>query len=193
MSSTPSPGCPHHNVTPKDECKHWKALIGSNAKDLREAVIQSWCILSTICIHTVNRKAYNQFLLLCFLLFICSTATLCHPQKRPGFHCAKKCTNREQKKVASIHKYFSSNCLVKCHHPYTAICWAIHLASLQPARQHDHQLCNAQELALLKRVFSQLLSCKRCSLPTLCGSRLSSFLYMNVFIWKHSYENVCKN
>lgn len=96
----------------------------------------------------------------------------------------------ESKKVASIHKYFSSNCLVKCHYPYTAICWAIHLASLQSARQHDHQLCNAQELALLKRAFSQLLSCKRCSLSTLCGSRLSSFLYMNVFIWKHSYENV---
>lgn len=190
MSSTPSPRWPHHNVTPKDECKHWKALIGSNAEDLQEAVIQSWCILPTICIHRVNRKAYNQFLLPCFLLFICSTATFCHPQKRPGFHCAMRCTNREQKKVASIHKYFSSNCLVKCHYPYTAICWAIHLASLQSARQHDHQLCNAQELALLKRAFSQLLSCKRCSVSTLCGSRLSSFLYMNVFIWKHSYENV---
>lgn len=106
----------------------------------------------------------------------------CHPQKRPGFHCAKRCAKRDQKKVASIHKYFSSNCLVKCHHPYTAVCWAIHLASPQSARQHDHQLCNARELALLRRVFSQLLSCKRCSLPTLCGSRLSSFLYMNVFI-----------
>lgn len=86
------------------------------------------------------------------------------------------------KKVASIRKYFSSNCLVKCHHPYTAVCWAIHLASPQSARQHDHQLCNTQELALLKRTFSQLLSCKRCSLPALCGSRLSSFLYMNVSI-----------
>lgn len=106
----------------------------------------------------------------------------CHPQKRPGFHCAKRCTNREQKKVASIHKYFSSNCLVKCHPPYTAICWAIHLASPQSARQHDHQLCNAQEHALLKRVFSQLISCKHCSQPTLCGSRLSSFLYMIFFI-----------
>lgn len=118
-----------------------------------------------------------------FLLFICSTATLCHPQKRPGFHCAKRCTNREQKKVASIHKYFSSNCLVKCHHPYTAIAWATHLAPPQSARQRDHQLCNTQELALLKRIFSQPLSYKRCSLPTLCGYRLSSFLYMNVFTW----------
>lgn len=70
------PCWPHHNVTPKDECKHWKALIGSNAKDPQEAVIQSWCMLSTICIHTVNRKAYNQFLLLCFLLLTCSAATL---------------------------------------------------------------------------------------------------------------------
>lgn len=91
------PHCPHHNVTPKDGCRHWKALIGSNAKDLQEAVLQSWCMLSIICIHTVNRKAYNQFLLLYFLLFICSTETVCHPQKRPGFHCAERCTERKKK------------------------------------------------------------------------------------------------
>lgn len=90
---------------------------------------------------------------------------------------------RGKKRVAPIHKRFSSNCLVKCHHPYTAICWAIRLVSPKSASQRDHQLCNAQELALLKRIFSQPLSCKLCSLPTLCGSTLSSFLYMNVFIW----------
>lgn len=92
------PCCLHHNVTPKDEHRHWKGLISNHAKDTQEAVIQSWCMLSSICIHTVNRKAYNQVLLLCFLLFICSTATLCHPQKSPGFHCARRCTNTEWKR-----------------------------------------------------------------------------------------------
>ena len=86
------------------------------------------------------------------------------------------------KKVAPVHKYFSSNCLVKCHHPYIAICWATRLSSPQSARQRDHQLRNAQALAVLKRIFSQPLSHKHCSLPALCSSRLPSLLYMSVFI-----------
>lgn len=90
------------------------------------------------------------------------------------------------KKVAPVHKYFSSNCLVKCHHPYIAICWAIRLPSPQSARQRDHQLCNAQALALLKRIFSQPLSHKHCSLPTLRSSRLLPLWYRNVFLWHYA-------
>lgn len=62
------PCCLHHNMTPKDERGHWKGLIGNHAKDTQEAVIQSWCMLSSKCIHTVNRKAYNQLLPLCFFV-----------------------------------------------------------------------------------------------------------------------------
>lgn len=131
------------------------------------------------------RKSYNQLVLLCFLLLMKSksnTVTLHHPQNSLGIHCARRCANRVTK-VAPAHKYLPSNCLVKCHHPYTPICWAMHLSSPQYARKCVHKLCKDQTLALLQRMFSQPLSCSYSSLTNPVGSTLPSLLYTNVFVW----------
>lgn len=108
--------------------------------------------LPSKCIRAVNRKAYNQILLLCFLLLICGTAALCHSgkgkkkKKAQGF-TAGRCAKHRVERMAPVHKYSASNCMVRCHHPYTAICWAIHLSS-----QYDHWVCSTQVPAVLKAI-----------------------------------------
>lgn len=139
-------------------------------------------MLSPLCTHTVNRKAYNQVLLLCFRFSSVAQQHSATHKKSSGFHCTGRCTNTEWK---SWLLYLSSHFFVKCHHPCMDICWATCLSSLQSARQRDHQPCNTQAFVLLKRIFIQPLLHQHCALSTMCGSKLWSFLYTNVFMGHH--------
>lgn len=143
----------HHNVTPTDKHRHWKGLIGTHDKDTGEAMVQST-------MQSCHQNAFVQ--LIGKLTTRSSCCAFCYSfvaqqhfatqgrkkkkKKAQGF-TAGRCAKHRVERMAPVHKYSASNCMLRCHHPYTAICWAIHLSS-----QYDHWVCSTQVPAVLKAI-----------------------------------------